>query len=101
MARSNTFTFTGLQAGLLLGRVPSGCRMYPTSTRASTNGPAAKRRLAQVVVEEADEGWRATEHGTEIEGVGHSAARAAEDYFRRVAEADEAPKPAEPAEGSA
>jgi hypothetical protein len=59
------------------------------------------RQLRQIVVERTDEAWRATEHGTEIEGTGHSAARAAEDFCRRVAERDEAPEPAAPTEGSA
>lgn len=55
----------------------------------------------QLVLERTEEGWRATEHGTDIEGTGQNAARAAEDYCRCVAEQVEAPELGHPTEGSA
>lgn len=92
-----TSTFTGLQTPLQVGRAPIADRMSPTNTDASTT----ERGSFQFVLERTEDGWRATEHRTEIEGTGHNAARAAEDYCRRVAEHVEAPEPGQPTEGSA
>lgn len=92
---TDTFSSTRLQNPLFAIRSPSDFRMHEDKDASLTT-----RRSIQLVLEETADGWRATQHGETIEGTGSNAARAAEDYCRRVAERAEVSEPAESTEGS-
>lgn len=47
---------------------------------------AAKPAQTVIRIEETADGYRATQHDVDIEGTGPSAARAVEEYARRIAE---------------